>query len=52
MKVFDKPIQIKRKEDGTFLISIEINDGTVIVKSISEKTARLLFATLEQQLGE
>lgn len=50
-QVFDKPIVVNKKDNGTFTIAIAVNDYTVITQTVSEKTLRQLHFDLEKILG-
>ena len=51
-KVFDKPIIVKKKENGDILLFIAINDETLITKSIKRKTLEQLNIDIEEILDE
>lgn len=50
MKVFSKAIVVKKKEDGTFTVSVALTDKTVVVQSLSRKDALTLKVELEKLL--
>ena len=52
MKVYDEEIQVKPKEDGTFTISIRLNDETLVVKTISKQAAVNLLHRLQELLKD
>jgi len=50
MKVYDKPIVVKKKEDGSYIISVAVSDSCVAVKTLNRKDIELLWIELEKLL--
>lgn len=51
MKVFDKKIEVKKKEDG-FTLSAAVNDSSLFVVQLTEKELRLLNAEIKELLDK
>jgi len=52
MKVYDKPIDVRKQEDGTFTVSVAISDSVIVVKTVSLASMQQLYITLENVLKE
>ncbi len=50
MKVFEKKIVVKKKEDDTFMLSIAVSDSLVISKPLSKKDMEQLRVDIEMIL--
>lgn len=52
MKVFDLPIVVKKKDDGSFTVAVRLADDTVVVKSLERPAVEQLATALEKLLKE
>lgn len=50
MAIYDEKVKVSKKEDGSFTISIAINDSSVYTKKIDRASAELLHIQLENLL--
>lgn len=52
MKVFDDPVQIRKKEDGSYTISVALSDSMVVVKVLSRNELEKLGIDIEKILRD
>ena len=52
MKVFDKAIEVKKKDDGSFTISVRISDNSIIVLCASRPDVERLYINLVEELKQ
>ena len=50
MKFYDESIQVRKKDDKTFYLSIRLNEEVIIVKTINKKDLEQLKHTLQELL--
>lgn len=51
-RVFEEAVRLKREQDGSFTLSIRLNDHSLIVRSITKADAERLYLSLMRELGD
>ena len=51
MKVFSDKVQVKKKNDN-YILSIAVNDNTLIISELTDKEIRILRRDIEKLLNE
>ena len=50
MKVFEKKLSVTKQEDGSFNVSMMVNDRAVVVTVVSESDLRQFIIEAQQEL--
>ena len=51
-KVFDKPIEVRQKPDGSFTVSVRINDQSIVVVTVERPEIERLSLKLIEELKD
>ncbi len=51
MKVFSNKIQVKKK-DNSYILSVAVNDNTLIISELTDRELRILNRDIEKLLKE
>jgi hypothetical protein len=49
-RVYEKQVDLRRQDDGSYTLSVRVNDNTVIVKSLEKREAEALYQALGREL--
>jgi DNA polymerase III epsilon subunit-like protein len=52
MKVYDKPVVVKKMPDGTYTISVALSDRQVVVTVLAQRDVEFLYLELEKLLKD
>ncbi len=51
-KVFTDKIQIRKKGDNLYIISIALSDDTLVIKELTEREVRLLGIAIDKLVSD